>query len=67
MHLQKYFINKQYYINYKTHRKMKEIKKIATAENFSAISVGKLNELDEFVLTLNPEVKIPGKYFAVNH
>lgn len=43
---------------------MKEIKKIATAENFSAISVGKLNELDEFVLTLNPEVKIPGKVFC---
>ncbi len=43
---------------------MKEIKKMATAENFSAISVGKLSELDDYVLELSPEVKIPGKVFG---
>ena len=43
---------------------MKEIKKVATAENFSAISVGKLNELSEYVIELSPEVKIPGKVFG---
>lgn len=43
---------------------MKEIKKIATAENFSAVRVGKLNELGDYVLELAPEVKIPGKVFC---
>lgn len=43
---------------------MKEMKKIATAENFSAISVGKLNELSDYVLELGPDVKIPGKVFC---
>ena len=43
---------------------MKEIKKMATAENFSAISVGKLSELGDYVLDLSPEVKIPGKVFG---
>lgn len=37
---------------------------MATAENFSAISVGKLSELDDYVLELSPEVKIPGKVFG---
>ena len=43
---------------------MKEIKKMATAENFSAISVGKLSELGDYVMELSPEVKIPGKVFG---
>lgn len=43
---------------------MKEIKTIAAAENFSAISVGMLNELNEYVLELAPGVKIPGKVFG---
>lgn len=43
---------------------MKEIKKIAAAENFSVISVGKLSELSEYVIELSPEVKIPGKVFG---
>lgn len=43
---------------------MKEIKTIASAANFSAISVGALNELDNYVLELGPEVKIPGKVFG---
>lgn len=43
---------------------MKRIEKIAAAENFSAVSVGKLNELGEYLLELGPEVKIPGKVFG---
>ena len=43
---------------------MKEITKIAAAENFSAISVGKLAELGEYELQMGPEVKIPGKVFC---
>lgn len=43
---------------------MKEIKTIASAANFSAISVGTLNELSDYVLELGPEVKIPGKVFG---
>jgi len=43
---------------------MKQIETVANATNFSAINVGKLNELGEFVLELGPEVKIPGKVFG---
>ena len=43
---------------------MKEIKKVAAAKNFSAISVGKLSELSDYVIELSPEVKIPGKVFG---
>lgn len=43
---------------------MKEIKTIASAANFSAISVGALNELDDYVLELGSEIKIPGKVFG---
>lgn len=43
---------------------MKQIEQIATATNFSAINLGKLNELNNYVLELAPEVKIPGKVFG---
>lgn len=43
---------------------MKEIKTIASAANFSTISVGALNELGDYVLELGPEIKIPGKVFG---
>lgn len=43
---------------------MRQIEKIASAKNFSAISVGKLNELGEYLLEMGPEVKIPGKVFG---
>lgn len=43
---------------------MKQIQKVATAENFSAVSVGKLNELGEYVLELGADIKIPGKVFG---
>ena len=43
---------------------MKQIEQIASADNFTAVSVGKLSELGEYVLELGPEVKIPGKVFG---
>ena len=43
---------------------MKQIEKIAAAENFSAVNVGKLDELGDYLLELGPEVKIPGKVFG---
>ncbi len=43
---------------------MKQIENIASADNFTAISVGKLSELGDYVLELGPGVKIPGKVFG---
>ena len=43
---------------------MKQVERIAEAANFSAINVGKLNELSDYVLELGPDVKIPGKVFG---
>lgn len=43
---------------------MKEIKTVAKAENFAAVSVGKFSELGDYVLQLGPDVKIPGKVFG---
>ncbi len=43
---------------------MKQIEHTAQAENFSAINVGKLSELGDYVLELGPDVKIPGKVFG---
>ena len=51
-------------INNKVIDTMKKIENVAEAKNFSAINVGKLNELGEYVLELGPEVKIPGKVFG---
>lgn len=42
----------------------KVVEKIAAAENFSAINVGKLDELGGYVLELGPDAKIPGKVFG---
>lgn len=43
---------------------MKQIKSIASAKNFSAASVGKLNEIGDYVLSLGPGIEIPGKVFG---
>lgn len=43
---------------------MKEIQKTAEAANFSAINVGKMSEIKDYVLELGPDVKIPGKVFG---
>lgn len=45
---------------------MKQIEKIAEGAAYSAVSVGKLSELNEHVLVLSPEVKILGKVFLGN-
>ncbi len=42
----------------------KQIETIATGKNFSAVSVGKMNEIIEHVLPMGPEVTIQGKVFA---
>ena len=43
---------------------MKQIETIATGANFSAVNVGKLSEIIEYVLPMGPDVKIQGKVFA---
>ena len=43
---------------------MKQVTTTADGRNFSAISVGKLSELNDYVLELGPDVKIPGKVFG---
>ena len=40
---------------------MKQIEQVAAATQFSAINVGKLSDLNEYVLELGPDVKLPGK------
>lgn len=43
---------------------MKQIEILAEEKNFSAINVGKLSEVKNYVLEMGPEVKIPGKVFG---
>lgn len=43
---------------------MKQMETTADGQNFTAISVGRLSELGEYVLQLGPDVKIPGKVFG---
>lgn len=43
---------------------MKETRTIIKAENVTAVDFGKLDNLNEYVLELSPEVKIPGKVFG---
>ena len=43
---------------------MKQIETIAAGANFSAVNVGKLSEIIEYVLPMGPDVKIQGKVFA---
>lgn len=43
---------------------MKQVKTVASATNYKAINVGKLNEVSDYVLELGPDVKIPGKVFG---
>lgn len=43
---------------------MKQIQKLSEAENFSAINLGKLTDVKDYVLELGPEIKIPGKVFG---
>ncbi len=43
---------------------MKEAKTIIKEQNVIAVDFGKFSELSEYLLTLSPEVKIPGKVFG---
>lgn len=43
---------------------MKEIKTITDIANATAIDLGPLSEIKDYVLELGPEVKIPGKVFG---
>lgn len=45
---------------------MKQIEKISEGTAYTAVSVGKLDELNEHLLVLSPEIKIPGKVFVGN-
>lgn len=43
---------------------MKQIQKLSEAENYSAVNLGRLADIKDYVLQLGPEVKIPGKVFG---
>lgn len=43
---------------------MKQIEKVIETKNFSVINVGKMNELNDFMLDLGNGTKIPGKVFG---
>ena len=42
---------------------MKQIEKLSEGTSYTAVSIGKLAELNEHVLVLSPEIQIPGKVF----
>ena len=43
---------------------MKQIKELSQAENYSAINLGRIADVKDYVLELGPEIKIPGKMFG---
>lgn len=43
---------------------MKQIQTIETGANFSAVNIGRLADVKDYVLELGPEIKIPGKVFG---
>lgn len=43
---------------------MKQIQKLQTADNFSAINIGKIADIKDYVLELGPDIKIAGKVFG---
>ena len=43
---------------------MKKVATIQNGKNFSAVNVGKLSEIKDYVLQLSPEVAIPEKVFV---
>lgn len=43
---------------------MKQIQKISASDNFSAINLGRLADIKDYVLELGPDIKIPGKVFG---
>lgn len=43
---------------------MKRVEKILEGAGYSAVTVGNLSELNNFLLKLSPEIEIPGKVFV---
>lgn len=43
---------------------MKQIQKLSEAENYSAVNLGRLADIKDYVLQLGPEIIIPGKVFG---
>ncbi|MDE6610208.1 MAG: cupin domain-containing protein, partial [Muribaculaceae bacterium] len=43
---------------------MKQIQKLSEAENYSAINLGRLADIKDYILQLGTEVKMPGKVFG---
>ncbi len=48
----------------KTLSDMKQIQQNSSAENYSAVNLGSLSEIKDYVLEFSPEIKIPGKVFG---
>ena len=42
---------------------MKAVSKKSDGRNYTAVEVGKMNELSQYTLVLSPEIQIPGKVF----
>ena len=47
-----------------SHTKSKQIETIKSGKNYSAVSVGKLNEIIEYALPMGPDFTLMGKVFA---
>ncbi|MGL5683956.1 MAG: cupin domain-containing protein [Marinifilaceae bacterium] len=45
---------------------MKEVNAISSGENYTALSLGQLSQLNEYVYHLTPDIAIPGKVFLGN-
>lgn len=43
---------------------MKTVEKISEGVDYSAVTVGKLSDLNDFTLVFSPEVQMPGKVFV---
>lgn len=43
---------------------MKQIKKISESENYSAVDLGPLADIKDYMLALGPDIRIPGKVFG---
>ena len=43
---------------------MKQIETIKKGENYSAVNIGKVDEIKDYVLPMGPDVTIQGKVFA---
>lgn len=42
---------------------MKRVEKISSGTNYSAVQIGKMNNINEYVLQISPDFIVPGKVF----